>query len=65
LTELVLHRYRQPLRALPRFDLVAILNAVLAELDRVKVDEYISRHYFVHIRRPGKILRLVNGDLHD
>src|SRR6185503_12425092 len=63
--ELMLHCNRQPLSLTRRLDLIAILNAVLAELDRVKVDEYISRHYFVHIRRPGKILRLVNRNLHE
>src|ERR1044072_7044172 len=62
--KLMLHRHRKPLRSVRRLDLIAILNAVLAELNRVKVDEYISRHYFVHIRWPGKILWLVNGDLH-
>src|SRR3954453_16387740 len=61
----MLHRHRQPLRPLHRLDLIAILKAVLAELDRVKVHEYISRHHFVHIWWPGKILRLVYGDLYD
>ena len=64
LAKLVLHRNRQPNRTLARFDLIAVLQTILTELDHVKVNEYISRHYFVHIRWPGKILGLVNGDLH-
>src|SRR5262245_55043797 len=64
LPEVVLYRDGQPLWALCRFDLIAILHTVLAELNRIKIDEYISRHYFVHIRWPGKILWLVNGNLH-
>ncbi len=62
--KLVFHRNRQPQWPLGRLDLIAVLQTILAELYRIQVHEYISRHHFVHIRRPGKVLRLVNGDLH-
>jgi hypothetical protein len=65
LPEVMLNRQGYPRNSLGRLDLIAILDAAFAELNCIEIHKYISRQGFVHVPRPGEILRLVNGNLHD
>lgn len=56
--------YRQPLPALFDANAVSVLPFVFLELDRVKQDENISGVQLVEVSKPGKVLRLVDGDFH-
>ena len=58
--------YRQPERAVRRFDAVAITPAVLVELDIIVVDEDVGTPHLVEETKPGQVAGLKNSkDCHD
>ena len=54
--------YADPLPALGSLDLVAILEFVLLELDRIHQYENVRLDHLVEIAEPERILGLVNAD---